>query len=141
MTGVDRLAVVARFEFGGGIELEGTAATLLRLAAMLRRVDDGTVCQLTVPADREARPYDGFLVQLRLEAATGRVRIYRDAKTLRIEGSPEGLETLAQNVEFLVSSATGPEAIQEKHRHVHAEYYEEHPFLSQDAEPLTIVLA
>lgn len=139
--GAERLELVARFEVGGGIELEGPAAGLLRLAALLRRGDEGTACQLAVPADREALPYDGFLAKLRLEATAGRVRIYRDAETLRIEGFPEGLEALSQNVEFLVSSAVGPDAIEQEGRHVHVEYYENHPFLSQEAEPLTILLA
>lgn len=137
----DRLQLVARFERSGGIELEGSAAGLLRLAALLRRGDDGMVYQLTVPADREAGPYDGFLAQLRLKTTAEPVRIYRDAETLQIEGSSAGLETLSQNIEFLVSSAAGPDAIEEGHRHVHIEYYEGHPFLAQETEPLTIVLA
>ena len=131
---------MARFSHSGGIELEGTSAGLRRLAAILRRVEDSIDCQLTVPADRQARPYDGFLAKLRLDVTSGPMRICRDTQALRLEGSPDSFVALAHYLEFLVSSAPGPEAIQGQQLHVHVDYYEGHPFLSDEAEPLTIVL-
>ena len=140
MSGETGLQVVARFEREGGIELEGTAEALGRLATLLRRGGADGAHSLTIPTDRAAAPYDGFIAQLRLETTSGRVRIHRDGDTLRIEGSAEALVTLAQNVAFLVSQGGATGSVCDEHRHVHVEYYDNHPFLSQEAEPLTIVL-
>jgi hypothetical protein len=141
MSNRGELHVVARFELEGGVELEGTAEALARLAASLRQVDSCTTHSLTIPGDQDAAPYDGFLSQLCLESIPGPLRIHRDGGTLRLRGSAQALATLAQNIEFLVAPSGGAGRVHGDHQHVHVEYYDDHPFLAKEAEPLTIVLA
>lgn len=134
------LEVVARHEHAGGIEMEGQSEALLRLAALLAEGDATTTDAFTIPCDRVAAPFDGFLTRLRLRAVRGPVRIRRDGETLCIEGSAEALGILAQNVEFLASSVVGPGDARDQDQHIHLEYYAHHPFLAPEAEPLTVVL-
>ena len=138
MTQVEALQVVARFSRSGGLELDAVAQALLRFAKILKQLDQRTDCELLVPADRTAHPYDGFLARLRLEKGEGGVQVYRDDETLRIKGPYSGLEVLASNVEFLVSSTSRPNPHPYASHHIHEEYYDDHPYLAEDAEPLVI---
>ncbi len=67
--------------------------------------------------------------------------IKRQGETLLMEGSPEALAILAQNIEFLAASQREEGDAQGRDEHTHIEYYDNHPFLSSEAEPLTVCLA
>ena len=89
---------------------------------------------LEVPAT-PPYPYSGCCNSVTLERAAGRVRVSRAAEQLIIAGSPELLEILAGNIEFLVDQKEQTGSIPS---HVHIEYYEGHPYLDRESTPLTV---
>jgi hypothetical protein len=132
------LSIVARFDSEGGIEIEGVAAELRRLSDLLLRGTSESSYSLTVPKPELAAPYDGFLSSMSVMRRGRKARVCRQGDSIRVEGSHEALATLSQNIAFLVEQ--GAEDRSAVQPHVHVEFYEGHPFLESDSEPLTVSL-
>ena len=133
----NRLELVARFG-PSQVDVAGAANELLELAAILKSGPARVVYELLVPR-WPATPYDGFLSSIEIRVRDGSVQILRTSDAIEIQGSAEGLATVAQNIEFLVASQSDPQLAYPA-THIHVEYYPEHPFLDSEAEPLTISL-
>lgn len=132
------LAVVARYDRQGGIEIAGGPDDLRHLADLLLSERPEAVFKLTVPQAGEAAPFDGFVSSMSVETANQKVRITRRGDSICVAGSGAALTSLARSIEFV---ANGTEANRDGNAaHIHIEFYEGHPFLQSDSEPLTVAL-
>ena len=59
------------------------------------------------------------------------VRICYSSNVLSIEGTKEKMAILADNIEYVASSASD-------NTHIHIEYYEDHPYVDAGWIPLTV---
>ena len=115
-------------ETTGEVEVSGTRAGLLALAGVLRSGGDLALAPVADPA-----PYDRALVRLgvRLRRA-GRVRVSVDGGVLVVEGGPEAIAVLAENVEGFAAEADDPR------HHLHIEYFPGHFYLAEGSAPLVL---
>lgn len=121
---------------GGGIELEGTVEGLRRLSELLLSASPQNVLALAAqPLGADASPYDGFLSSVLVVLATGKARVGRRGDSLLIEGSETALASLAQDIATL-TTVNPDEEIEETH--IHIEYYDHHPQLAPESEPLVV---
>jgi len=134
----DPLPVVARYDRQGGIEIEGTPDELRRFSRLLVSADLEIVFCLTIPQTGDAAPYDGFLMSIRVSRRSQRVRIARRGDSINVEGSKAALESFAKSIMFLVDKADDGDIAEPLH--IHVEYYDGHPYLESDSEPLTVAL-
>lgn len=134
----DRLAVVARYDSRGGIEIEGASGDLQRLSDILVSADLESVFRLTIPESGDAAPYDGFLSSICVLKRGEKARIARRGDSIRVEGSEAALGLLSQSIKFLADKAddaAGPVPL-----HMHEEPYDGHPYMELDSEPLIVAL-
>ncbi len=115
-------------------ELCGNKAALEALAEAFV---SGSAVRISLAAAKgiEPAPFEGFLRHLEIRPSNGRIKIAREGKVLTIDGAPEWLQILAENIAslWLLRPPTARE-------HLHIEFYDGHPFLDRDALPLTVVL-
>jgi hypothetical protein len=76
---------------------------------------------------------------LSVECFGQKARIAREADAIQIHGPKAALESLAKTIEFLAASAEDEGGVCP--RHLHIEYYEGHPFLGPDSEPLILTVS
>lgn len=134
----ERLAVVARYDSHGGIEIEGASGDLQRLSSIVVSAGVESVFSLSIPESGDATPYDGFLSSIRVLKRDQKVRIARSGDSIRVEGSEAALGSLSQSIKFLADKADDGACREPLHMHV--EHYDGHPYLESDSEPLTVVL-
>lgn len=119
------------------VELAATGDGLIHFAECLLTGEPKIEISLSVPADKSAAPFHGFLAKLAIEICDGKVVIKHDHETLRIRGATEDLKRFADNIRWLAlkdSSAAGL-----PRDHVHIEHYPDHFYLAPDSDPLILV--
>ncbi len=88
------------------------------------------VLRLARPTQLE--PWDGWLSGIEILPASGKVIVSLVDRTLKIEGDPNGLTVLGNNVRKLAAGVLGP--------HIHQEYYSGHPVFDPNTIPLILAV-
>ena len=132
-----RINVIGQYTDGPDeLVLKANAEGLHVLAERIRLSEDGDDVCLFVPdpALVSPAPYTGFLTNIVISHTDTAVNIQRSNTALSIAGSKEFLNTLARNIEFLVTSPHGSAT------HAHIEYYSGAIHLHPLCEPLIVYL-
>jgi hypothetical protein len=132
------LAVVARYDRHGGIEIAGDSEDLLRLSDLIFSEEPEAVFSLRVPQTGDAAPYDGFLSSIKVSTGDQKVRIVRYGDSIHVVGSRTALISFSRSIRAVAEKAETPES--RELIHIHVEFYEGHPFLESGSEPLTVAL-
>ncbi len=104
------------------VEMEGSSSALRDLADWIR----------TATGDATSIPVVSATVRVVWVRRTDSlVQIGCSSDSLSIEGAREKLEVLAENIEYVASSAADS-------NHIHIEYYQDHPYLAAESMPLVI---
>jgi len=124
---------LVRSDATGEMELRGSSSQFKELAARLRSGKEISVSLDDVPAPS---PYDRSLSRVVIRGGSGKVVIslMDDGQSLLICGGGEFMAVLATNVDGFAEDGVRGE-------HVHIEYFPDHYYLAQDAEPLVLALA
>jgi hypothetical protein len=123
--------IIGRFG-NSGIDLEGTAMSLLELAERVQRLRGRETFELSIPSVPPA-PYSGYLRSLQIEVGEGNVHILLDHDRVYITGSAEKMEILAKNIASLASQKSSHSS-----EHSHIEYFPGHFYLTEGSEPLVL---
>jgi len=126
--------IVGRFG-KSGVDLEGTAASLLELAGRVEGPLGRQTFELKMPSV-PASPYSGYLRSMEIETGEGNVRIQRDDDRICIAGSKEKMRILAKNIASLASQKSDHSS-----EHSHIEYFPGHFYLAEGSEPLVVTRA
>lgn len=116
----------------GEMEMRGDRAQFHGLAARLREGADSSVLLDPVP---DPSPYDRSLSRVVVRGGSGKVTVALtdDGQSLLIHGGSESMNVLAANIEGLAQEGSPGED-------AHIEYFPEHYYLSEEAEPLILTL-
>ena len=125
------LDIVVRFG-SGGIDIEGTAKSMLDLSQRVLQIREHEVFELSIPS-KPPFPYAGYLRFLRIDLKEGNVHIRREGDCMLVGGSVEKMGILASNIASLaVQETNGTSA------HSHIEYHPGHFYLVEGSEPLVL---
>jgi hypothetical protein len=138
-TGPSQLCLTAKYDRLGGIEIVGEAEDLWRFSKILKHGALPSRYSLDVPDPQDASPYTGYLSSLSVECFGQKARIAREADAIQIHGPKAALESLAKTIEFLAASAEDEGGVCPSHLHIEY-YYEGHPLLASDSEPLILTV-
>ncbi|WP_306370985.1 hypothetical protein [Nocardiopsis sp. CC223A] len=107
--------------------MSGTREGLLALARVLRGGGEGALAPVADPA-----PYDRAPARVDVRhRASGKVRVSVDGGTLVIEGAPESLAVLAENVEVFADEA-------HPRHHLHVDHFPGHYYLAEGSAPVVV---
>lgn len=123
--------IIGRFS-DSGIDIEGTATSLLEFAKRVQWLRGRETFELSVPSV-PAFPYSGYLRSLQIEIGEGNVHISHDQDRVYITGSLQKIEILAENIASLAlqNGNHDPE-------HSHIEYFPGNFYLMEGSEPLVL---
>jgi hypothetical protein len=122
--------IVGKYSLAGDLQIEGSAMALASLARALRQAP--SVLDLGMPSNEEPAPYDGFLRQIVIRPARGKVQIERDDSILLISGDPDFRSVLAENIESLLKAGDASLS------HLHVDYHPDHFYLEPTSSSLVI---
>ncbi len=125
------LDIVGRFG-GSGIDIEGTATSLLEFSQRVLQIRRHEVFELSIPSIPPL-PYAGYLRFLRFDLDEGNVRIRREGDSMLVGGSVEKIGILARNIASLALQETDGIAT-----HSHIEYHPDHFYLVEGSEPVVL---
>lgn len=115
------------------MELRGSGPEFQGFAAGLRSGREVSVCLDEAP---DPSPYDRSLSRVLIRSGSGKVEValMDDGQSLLICGGAEFMAVMAANFDvFAVDGVRG--------EHVHIEYFPDHYYLAEDADPLVLALA
>jgi hypothetical protein len=121
------LPIVGVYNEQGGVELRGGCDALKDLATLLLNTRGLSRWMLSVPSSQTPAPYGGFLSTVIVRLTGGALPMFRDGAVLHLEGSMNGLEFLAGEINFLCQPS---ETDAPARPHLHVEYYPGHSFLA-----------
>jgi hypothetical protein len=124
---------LVRSDTTGKMELRGSSSQFREFAARLRSEGEISVFLDEVP---DPSPYDRSLSRVVIRGGSGKVVItlMNDVQSLLICGGSELIAVLAANIEGFAEDGIRGE-------HAHIEYFPDHYYLAEDAEPLVLALA
>lgn len=124
---------LVRSDAAGEMELRGSSSQLKEFAARLRSGGEISVSLEEIP---DPSPYDRSLSRVVIRSGSGKVvvTLMNDGQSLLICGGGEFMAVLAANVEGFAEDGVRGE-------HAHIEYFLDHYYLADDAEPLVLALA
>jgi len=128
------LKMIGCFTSNGEVEL---AADLATLRELLERLSDKALplsFELYIPATAPA-PYDDFLEGLTFRAGDGLLNTEIIGKVLFISGSDENIQALSDDLRWLIEEIESNANLE---RHLHVEYFPDHPYLSPS--PVSLVI-
>ena len=124
---------LVRSDTTGDMELRGSSSQFKEFAARLR---SGGEIPVSPDEVLDPSPYDRALSRVVIRSGSGKVvvTLMDDGQSLLICGGGEFMAVLAANIEgFAEGGAYG--------EHAHIEYFPDHHYLAEDAEPLVLALA
>jgi hypothetical protein len=124
--------LLVRSDATGEMELRGSSAQFKEFAAKLRNGGESSVSLDKVPAPS---PYDRSLSRVVIRGGSGKVAVslMDDGPSLLLCGEGEFMAVLATNIEGFAEDRTRGE-------HAHIEYFPDHYYLAEEAEPLVLAL-
>jgi hypothetical protein len=124
---------LVRSDATGEMELRGSSSQFKEFAARLRSGGEISVSLDQVPAPS---PYDRSLSRVVIRSGSGKVvvSLMDDGQSLLVCGGGEFMAVLADNVDGFAEDGLRGE-------HAHIEYFPDHYYLAEEAEPLVLALA
>ncbi|MFE7455794.1 hypothetical protein [Streptomyces sp. NPDC057554] len=122
---------VLRNDSTGELELSGTRSELLALGQKLRSGRG----EIILAKFSNPFPYTRSLLRIEFQQATGKIRISssEDGEALEVEGGPESLSLLAENIEGFALEA-------DQDDHLHVDYFPEHDYLAEGSGSLVVAI-
>ncbi|MCT9005385.1 Imm32 family immunity protein [Streptomyces rhizosphaerihabitans] len=122
---------VLRGDPTGELELSGTRSELLSLGRELRSGHG----EISLEMVSNPFPYSRSLSWMRFHLVSGKILISSsgDNETLDIQGGPEALALLADNIEGFASEA-------DQGDHLHVDYFPEHDYLAEGSGSMVVVI-
>jgi hypothetical protein len=124
---------LVRSDATGEMELRGSSSQFKEFAARLRSGGEISVSLDDVPAPS---PYDRSLSGVVIRSGSGKVAVslMGNGQSLLVCGGDEFMAVLADNVEGFAEDGVRGE-------HAHIEYFPDHYYLAEGAEPFVLALA
>ena len=115
------------------MELRGSGTEFKEFAAGLRSGSEVSVFLAEVP---DPSPYDRSLSRVLIRSGSGKVEValIDDGQSLLICGGAEFMAVMAANFDGFAEDGVRGE-------HAHIEYFPQHHYLAEDADPLVLALA
>ncbi|WP_405769518.1 hypothetical protein [Streptomyces sp. NBC_01538] len=122
---------VLRSDSTGELELSGTRSELLALGRELRNGHG----EILLEQVSDPFPYSRSLSRMTFRRASGKVMIssFGDRESLDVQGGPESLSLLADNIEGFASEADVDD-------HLHVDYYPDHDYLAEGSGSVVVAI-
>jgi hypothetical protein len=127
--------IVAKYA-ESSVDIEGSAESLRELSQVIQKTGSSGTLVFRIPQNPPT-PYLAYAKSLRICPSQGNISIIRNGDEIIINGSPEKLFILAQNIEGLAEQATH-ESPGNHQAHLHIEYHPGHFYLQENSIPLIV---